>query len=280
MGPRDAFAINLAPTGNIPMKRDNPHVPVSVDEIVSDVLACARVGLTSVHIHAREQDGTPTHRKDVYAQIIAGIRDGAPDLVVCVTCSGRISPDFDKRSEVLDLAGAVKPDMASLTLGSMNFMNGPNINTPQMIRDLARKMKDNGIKPELEVFDVGMVNFAKFLIDRGELDPPFYFNILLGNVASAQATITDLTPILAALPPQSYWSLAGFGERQLPMNALAVALGGGIRIGLEDNLWWDETRDRPARNADLVERIVAIAKLQGRSVMAPDAFRDMLAMTR
>jgi 3-keto-5-aminohexanoate cleavage enzyme len=276
MGKTAALIVNLAPTGNLPMKRDNPNVPLTAEEISADVLACHRIGLSSAHLHAREADGTPTHRKEEYARIIGSIREQAPELVLCATCSGRISPEFAKRSEVLDLDGDLKPDMASLTLGSMNFMRDPSMNSPGMIRDLARKMRDNGIKPELEVFDVGMVNFANFLIDRGELSPPFYFNILLGNVASAQAELLHVATILAALPSDSYWSLAGFGQHQLTMNALAIAMGGGIRIGLEDNLWQDAERTTPASNPSLVERAVAIAAAQGRPVMHPTDLRAAL----
>jgi uncharacterized protein (DUF849 family) len=278
MTPTEDLIVNLAPTGNVPMKRDNPHVPVSEDEIAADVLACHRIGLSSVHVHARDADGVPTHDKEAYARIIAAIRAEAPELVICATCSGRISPEFAKRSEVLELKDDVRPDMASLTLGSMNFMRSASMNSPDMIRDLARKMRDNGIKPELEVFDVGMVNYAKFLIERGELDPPFYFNILLGNVASAQADLLHLAAILAALPDGSFWSLAGFGAHQLSMNSVAIAMGGGIRIGLEDNLWLDAGRTRPARNTELVERAVRIAALHGRGVMPPSALRRTLAL--
>ncbi len=276
MNSATGLIVNLAPTGNLPMKRDNPNVPLTALEISADVLACYSIGLSSAHLHAREPDGTPTHRKEEYARIIGSIREHAPELVLCTTCSGRISPEFAKRSEVLDLDGDLKPDMASLTLGSMNFMRDPSMNSPGMIRDLACKMRDNGIKPELEVFDVGMVNFAKFLIDRGELSPPFYFNILLGNVASAQAELLHVATILAALPPDSYWSLAGFGQHQLTMNALAIAMGGGIRIGLEDNLWQDAERTTPASNPSLVERAVAIAAAQGRAVMHPAELRAAL----
>jgi uncharacterized protein (DUF849 family) len=268
--------VNLAPTGNVPMKRDNASVPITAEEIAADVVACSRIGLSSVHLHARDAEGLPTHRRDDYADIISRIREHAPDLVICVTCSGRISPEFAKRSEVLDLGGDVKPDMASLTLGSMNFMHEASMNSPEMVRNLARKMRDNGIKPELEVFDVGMVNYAKFLIDRGELEPPYYFNILLGNVASAQAELLHVATILSALPPDAYWSLAGFGHHQLAMNSVAIAMGGGIRIGLEDNLWLDAARTKPATNPALVERAIELAALHGRALMKPNELRDVL----
>jgi len=269
--------VNLAPTGVVPTKRDNPFVPTTADEIAADVLSCAKIGITSVHLHARDPEGRQTHKGTVYAKIIERIRAATPEVVLCVTCSGRTVSEFSARSEVLDLTGDVRPDMASLTLGSMNFLRAASVNSPDMIRDLALKMLDNNIKPELEVFDVGMVNFANYLIDKGVLKPPFYFNILLGNVASAQANLLHVSAILAGLPANSYWSLAGFGADQLPMNSVAIAMGGGVRVGLEDNLWLDHPqRQHPASNVSLVSRVKEIAALHDRPVMSPLDMRKML----
>lgn len=274
----DKLIVNLAPTGVLPDKASNGNVPLTPDEVAADVLACCEPGITIVHLHARDDNGRPTHRKDRYAQIIARIRERRPDLVICVSCSGRVCNEFAERSEVLELDGDVRPDMASLTLGSLNFTRGPSINSPAMIRDLALKMRDRGIKPELEVFDVGMVNYARYLIEHDVLTPPFYFNVLLGNIASAQVDLLHIGSMLAHLPEQSTWSLAGIGAAQLPANALAIALGGGIRVGLEDNLWLDAARTELASNRQLVERAARIAALHGRPVMQPSEFRDLLRL--
>lgn len=271
--------VNLCPTGMVPTKEQNPYVPVTPQDISADVIACHKQGLTSTHLHARDADGKPTHKKAIYADIIAQIREHIPDLVICVSCSGRNTPQFDERSEVLELAGDLKPDMASLTLGSLNFIHTTSINSPQMISDLALKMKDQGIKPELEVFDVGMINYANHLIEKEVIEPPFYFNILLGNIASAQADLLHLAAMLATLPPQSVWSLAGFGAHQLRMNAVSIAMGGGIRIGLEDNIWLDPERTQPASNLDLLRRAVAIAALHDRSVMPSQELRELLQLS-
>lgn len=215
----------------------------------------------------------------MYAEIIEGIRTRLPDVVVCASCSGRVVPEFEKRSEVLELEGAAKPDMASLTLSSMNFAREASLNPPDTVQHLARKMLDRGIKPELEVFDLGMINYAKYLISRGYLEPPFYFNIILGNVSTAQADPLHLGVMLNSLPERSIWAVGGIGLAQLPMTAVSIALGGGVRIGLEDNIWYDQRRTRLATNRDIVERTVALGRLMGRKVMDSSELRRVLGLS-
>jgi uncharacterized protein (DUF849 family) len=270
--------VNLAPTGMVPTKALTPHVPLTPEEIISDVAKCVDAGITCVHVHARDDDGAPTYRKDVYARIIGGIREHTPDLVVCVSCSGRNWPELERRAEVLELDGDLRPDMASLTLASMNFPRSASVNEPKIVQGLAERMRDRGIKPELEVFDLGMANYARYLIDHGYLSPPFYVNVLLGNVASAQATLLEMGVLIGALPTGVTWSVGGIGDAQLPMNAIAIAYGGGVRVGIEDNWWFDAERTRLATNVELVERVGAVAQLHGRDVMTPAAFRALLEL--
>jgi len=157
--------INFTPTGMIPTKEMTRHVPITINEIVEDVHRAYELGITLAHIHARDETtGVPTYKKEVYADIISGIRKYAPDLVICASLSGRNFNTFDKRSEVLSLDGDLKPDMGSLTLSSLNFNKVASMNAPNMIEDLAKAMKSKGIVPELEVFDVGMINFGNYLI--------------------------------------------------------------------------------------------------------------------
>ena len=270
--------VNLAPTGMVPTKALTPHVPLTPDEIVADVTKCAEVGITSVHVHARDEDGEPTYRKDIYARIIGGIREYNPELVVCVSCSGRNWPELERRAEVLELEGDLKPDMASLTLTSMNFPRSASVNEPKIVQGLAERMRDRGIKPELEVFDLGMANYARYLIERGYLAPPFYANVFFGNVASAQATLLELGVLIGALPPDVVWSVGGIGDAQLPVNAISIAYGGGVRVGIEDNWWFDAERTTLASNVDLVERVGKFVELHGRSVMSSSGFRQLLEL--
>lgn len=256
---RPMFTINLCPTGMIPTKAMTPHVPVTPDEIITDVKNCLPYGVSMVHIHARGDDGRPTYKKDVYAQIISGIREIDESVVICVSTSGRNWPGFEKRAEVLELEGDVKPDMASLTLSSLNFNKSASVNDPQTIKDLAQMMLDNGIKPELEVFDTGMLNYAHYLIRKGLIQPPYYFNFILGNIACAQVTPLALGVLLSNLPKDSLWGVGGVGDFQSKANVLGMACGGGVRVGLEDNIWLTPERNEYAMNSDLVWKVARIA---------------------
>ncbi len=263
--------INFTPTGMIPKKSEVPSVPESPEEIIEQVHEAFELGITLVHLHAREEDGTPTYKKLVYAKIIEGIRKHCPDLVLCTSLSGRNFPEFEKRSEPLELY----PDMASLTLSSLNFVQQASINTPDSIRGLVEKMNEFGVKPELEVFGPGMINYAQYLINKGLVKPPFYYNIILGNIASAQMDLSQAGIMINSLPENSYWALGGIGRFQLIANMTAIANGGGVRVGLEDNTIYDFNTMTPATNIQLIQRIHKLAELANRTIMKPKEFGDM-----
>lgn len=270
--------VNLAPTGILPTRERTPHVPLTPTEIVADVCQCIDLGASMIHLHARARDGRPTMDRGIYSEIIAGIRSHASGVVVVVTTSGRRVSGIEQRAEALLLEGSVKPDMASLTLGSVNFSAETSLNEPATIVRLAEIMKERGIKPEMEIFDLGMVNVAHTLIDKGLLEPPYYFNIILGNIASAQVRLHHLAALLTDLPAQSIWSVGGIGRFQLQANGLGLILGDGVRIGLEDNLWLDRARTRLASNADLVQRMVNLASVYGRAIASPAEVRLRLGL--
>lgn len=275
----DKLIINFTPTGMIPTKKMTPNVPVSVSEIVEDVHQAAEMGITMVHLHAREAvTEVPTYKKDIYAEIIGGIRKYSPNLVICVSLSGRNFSKLEQRADPLFLEGSLKPDMGSLTLSSLNFNTMASTNAPQMIQDLAATMKEKGIVPELEVFDSGMINYAKYLEHKKLIQPPFYFNLLLGNVACAQADLLHTGIMIKDLPENSLWSLAGIGNAQLKMNSLSIAIGGGVRVGLEDNIWYDTARTKLASNMDLIKRVHTIAAANSREIMTPGEFRAKMDM--
>jgi 3-keto-5-aminohexanoate cleavage enzyme len=269
--------MNFAPTGMIPTKEMTPHVPVRVGEIVEDVHEAWEIGITMVHLHARDdQSGEPTYKAEVYRDIIEGIRSFSKDLVVCVSLSGRTFQAFEKRAAPLQIDGDAKPDMGSLTLSSVNFNRVASTSSPELIQSLAREMKSRGILAELEAFDVGMINYAKYLERKGLLEPPHYFNLLLGNISCAQADLLHAGVMVRDLPPRSYWSFAGVGNAQLMMNSLAIAADGGVRVGLEDNIWYDLNRTRLARNADLIRRIHGLVEARERKVMTSSKLRSLL----
>ena len=275
----DKLIINFTPTGMIPTKSQTPHVPITEHEIVEDVLKACELGITMAHLHVRDEVTQQScYKMDRYARVIEGIRAFAPTLVICVSTSGRIFNDFEKRSEVLHLTAGLKPDMASLTLSSLNFNSQASINDPNMISRLAQKMLDNTIKPELEVFDSGMVNYAKHLIKKGILKPPYYFNLILGNISCAQADLLHAGLLINDLPEQTVFSIGGVGNYQLRMNSLAVSMGCGVRVGLEDNIWYDNNKTKLASNADLLRRIKEIARANERELMTSSELRNILGL--
>lgn len=273
----EKFIMNLTPTGMIPDKNMTPHIPVKPDEIIEQVLEAAELGVNMVHLHARDLNtGEPTFEKEIYGEIVSGIRKHNKDLVLGVSTSGRNFPEFEQRAACLDLKSDAKPDFGSLTLSSLNFNQVASVNTPQMIQQLAKKMLDNGIRPELEAFDLGMINYAKYLIHKGLVKPPYYFNLILGNIACAQANMMSLGLMVRDLPENSFWGAGGIGDWQIKMNAMAIVAGGGVRIGLEDNIFLDRGRTRLAKNSELIERILLVAKAMGRKPYSHKEARQVI----
>ncbi|MDP2268151.1 MAG: 3-keto-5-aminohexanoate cleavage protein, partial [Deltaproteobacteria bacterium] len=194
----------------------NPHVPINHHEIVEDVGRCLEMGVQMVHLHARDAEGVQTSDPEPYGRLIEAIRKlpGGKEAVLCVTTSGRKDARFETRSRVLDLDGDMKPYMGSLTLSALNFQQSASVNAPDTIRQLAERMLERGIRPELEVFDLGMANFLRVLLPENKVMAPLYVNVLLGNVAGAQADALALAAITAALPSEAIVSIAGIGRSQ------------------------------------------------------------------
>jgi uncharacterized protein (DUF849 family) len=270
--------LSLTPTGMVPTKAMTYAVPIWPGEIVADVLGCVKLGITMVHLHARDEEGRPTWRKEVYAEIIRGIRKAAPDLVICVSLSGRDVGEFEKRADVLALQDDLKPDMGSLTLSSLNFQSQASVNSPDTIKRLAADMLKRGIVPELEIFDLGMANYANYLVEKGLVHENCYANVFLGNIAGAQLDLIHAGALISSLPKKAVWSLAGIGDAQLPANLIGIAMGGGVRVGLEDSIWLDSKRTELATNALLVSRIHSAAGLMGKGIMTSLEFRALMGM--
>lgn len=272
------LVINLALTGMVPRQKDNPNVPITDDEIADDVQHCFDAGARIFHIHARGKDQQPVYQKEAFAEIIEKIKQNVPDAIICVTTSGRLHRSFEERSDVLNLTGNVKPDLASLTLGSLNFPKQASVNEPEMIVKLATKMSECGIVPELEIFDFGMLDYAHYLIERGILKPPFVFNLLLGSLGTLAATPLNLALMVERLPKGAFWSAAGIGRFQFSMNALGVAMGGNVRTGLEDNLYMDTEKKELASNEKLVKRIAGYATALERPLASLAETRKLLGI--
>jgi 3-keto-5-aminohexanoate cleavage enzyme len=274
----DPLIINVALTGIVPRRATVPFVPVTAREIVEDAARCVRAGATVLHLHARNDDESPAWERAAYARFIPELRERCGDAVLCVSTSGRTERGLEQRADVLELDGDARPDMASLTLGSLNFATEASINEPGVIVGLATRMRDRGIRPELEVFDTGMAYLAAELLDRGVIEPPAYANVILGGVNTAPATARGLVNLVDSLPPATTWAAGGFGVFQLPMNSLAIFMGGHVRTGLEDNPWFDTQRSTAASNEALVDRVVTVARLAGRTVADTTWVRKRLGL--
>jgi 3-keto-5-aminohexanoate cleavage enzyme len=266
--------VKLAPTGMIPTKADTPYVPITPEEIAEDVFRAWNLGVSIVHVHARDEAGRPTHKKEHFERIFELIRDRCPDIIICATTSGRIAPQVEHRSEVLDF----RPEMASLTMGSLNFPKYPNVNSLETIRSLAKVMREQAIIPELEIFEAGFINTSKYLARKGELIEPMHFNILLGSLGSAPADLKDLVYMVESLPPGCTWSATGIGRFQTRINVAAIIMGGHVRVGIEDSIYYNYPKKELATNERLVERIIKIAREVGREIATPREAREMLGI--
>ncbi len=256
--------INFTPTGMIPTKQTSPSVPISAQEIIESVHEASELGITMAHLHARKLDGTPSSEAADYAPIIEGVRKHCPDLVICASLSGRTVTDPSARAEALTL----NPDMGSLTLSSLNFVKQASVNAPSTIVELARLIREAGARPELEVFDLGMVNYLNYLISKRWIEAPFYVNLIVGNIAGAQLNAGHLAALERDLPDGALIALGGIGHQQLDAHVVAMGLGWGVRVGLEDNLHFDRERKVVATNMDLLHRVHRLAHLAQRPVMS------------
>jgi 3-keto-5-aminohexanoate cleavage enzyme len=272
----DKLVITVAPTGMIPTKDQNPNVPITPEEIVKDTYEAYKLGASIVHIHARDEQGKPTSRKDIFEEIFAGIRGKCPKMIISATTSGRVDPQVEHRAEVLDLL----PEMASLTMGSLNFPQHPSVNPMETIKKLASIMKERNILPEIEIFEAGFINTAKYLVRKGVLREPLYFCFLLGSLGSIPANIYDLTYLVSNLPGKSVWSATGIGRFQSQINVAAILMGGHVRVGIEDSIYYNYPKKELATNAALVERIARIAKELNREIATPEETREMLGLNR
>lgn len=269
--------INFAPTGMVPTRKMTQYAPLSLSEIVENIDRAYQLGITIVHLHIRDEKTLePTLCAATYGKLISKIREYAPDLIVCVSLSARNGEPIEKRLEPLYLEGKEKPDMGSLTLSSMNFASGASINSPEDIQRIAQTMGEKNIFPEIEVFDLGMVHYAKYLIKKNILGKKNYFNIMLGNIATAQPILLHAGMMVNDLPDNSYWSLGGIGAASYNTHLLALASGGGIRVGIEDNIWFDQKRSKLAENPALLERVHRLLEMSDKELMSSKELRREL----
>ncbi|MBU6261072.1 MAG: 3-keto-5-aminohexanoate cleavage protein [Burkholderiales bacterium] len=267
--------ITVAITGAVPRKKDNPALPVTPAEQIESTHEAFEAGASLVHVHVRNPDESPSSDPELYARVQEGVRRHCPGMIVQFSTGGR-GRDQAARGSMLSL----RPEMASLATGSVNFPHGIYENAPDFIEGLARSMQAHGIKPEIEVFDLAMLYNALALVKKGLLAPDLHVQFVLGiqNALPARRSVFDfLRAELAALAPQATWVAAGTGRHQWEVNQWCLATGGHCRTGLEDNLRYDADR-LAASNAELVRKIVDVAGSHGRHAATPQEARRLLGL--
>jgi 3-keto-5-aminohexanoate cleavage enzyme len=266
--------ITAAVTGSLPTRKKTPHVPITPAEIVAAGVRCEQAGAALIHVHARNPaDESPSTDFRLFEEITEGLR-ARTNLIVQISTGGRAGMAYEQRSERL----ALRPEMASLTTGSVNFPDSVYANSPELIERLARDMQTYGIKPEMEIFDVSMIQNAVALGERGLAQAPLHFDFVMGLKGAIPATIENLVHLKNSIPLGATWTVAGIGPAQLVMNTHAILMGGHVRIGLEDNIHYRKGELAP--NERFVARVVSLAAEFGRPVATADEARGILGLKR
>jgi len=269
----EKLIITAALTGAITNPKKTPYLPIKPAQIIQQAIDCYHAGAAIVHIHVRNDDGTPSLDVEKFREVVEGIKSQC-DMVLCLTTGGGLSVS-DERMSALEL----RPELASFDAGTMNFGDSVFMNPPDFLVELAKRIKARCVKPELEVYDASMIYNALRLADEGLLEPPFHFQFVLGVAGGAPATAKSLLHLVEQIPDGSTWSVIGIGPGQLPMNLMGMAMGGHVRTGLEDNIYYSKGR-LATSNAELVSRLVRIANEYGREIATPDDARRILGLKK
>jgi 3-keto-5-aminohexanoate cleavage enzyme len=250
----------------------NPNIPLTPAELAEAAYECYKAGASIVHLHARDSEGNPTQDKEVFAETIRLIKEKC-DIIVQISTGGAVTATVEERLAPISL----KPEMATLTTGTVNFGNDVFMNSPEYVEKIARALQENGVKPEVEVFEVGMIQNALNLIKKGLLSEPLHFDFVMGVPGAIPGTIKNLLHLSESIPSGSTWTVAGIGRAELPLATMAIMMGGHVRVGFEDNVYYSRGVLAES-NAQLVARIVRLANELGREVATPDEARGILGM--
>ena len=261
--------------GSAPMREQNPNVPYTPEEIADEALRCWRAGSAIVHVHVRDpKTGQPAFERALFAEVVDRVR-AESDMIINLSTSGfNISGPDVGRKRLMPLE--LKPDLCSLDVGSLNFRGGRVfLNPTDWVEMAAKEMRTSGVKPEMEVFDLGHIRQAVDLVSRGLIDAPPYFQLCLGTTWGIEGTLEALLDMKRRLPKGSQWCVLGTAKAQLPLTTHAMLLGGHVRVGFEDNVYFSRGVKADS-NARFVERAVALAGLLQRDVATCEEARQIL----
>jgi len=272
----EKLIITAAVCGSVPTRDKNPNVPYSPEEIAAEALRCWRAGAAIVHIHVREpHTGAPAFERTLFAEALQRIR-AESDMLVNLTTSGFNLKGPDVGEQRL-MPVALAPDLCSLDVGSLNFRGRIFLNPAEWVEEAAKRMRAAGVKPEMEVFDFGHIRQARDLVAQGLIADPPYFQLCMGVPWGVEADIDILLAMRERLPEGAQWSVLATGPSQLPMTTHAILLGGHVRVGFEDNLYFSRGVLAES-NAQFVERSVSLARLLQRDVATCQEARQILGM--
>ena len=271
----EKLIITAAITGSRITREMTPHIPLTPEEIVQSAYDSWQAGASIAHIHVRDPNtGQGTQDMEIFKQVVVPLREKT-DLILNLTTSGipgRNLP-IEERLAPVDL----KPELASFDAGSINLGGTVFMNSPEFLDRAAEKMRESGVKPEIEIFDLGMIITSLRMRDQGKLDEPLHFQFVMGTPWGAPATPKSFLHLFEHIPDNSTWSIIGIGKGHLPMSMMALAMGGHIRVGLEDNIYY--SRGVLAEtNAQFVDRIVRISREYGREIATPAEARNILSL--
>lgn len=269
----EKLVITVAPNGGLLTKEATPYIPTTQEEIAEEVRLSCEAGASIVHLHVREEDGTPTGDIKVFEETVQKIKDRC-DIIIGLTTASILDATEEERLSICDLS----PQVASLNMGSLNFGEVAFINSPSYLRNAAKKMQETKVKPDLEVFDLGMMENAKKLIAEGLLTPPYHFQLILGAPGGAPATPKALLGMIDNLPENSTWGVIAL-QNQYLLHTMAIGLGGHVRIGMEDEIYY-RPGELAKSNADFIKRLVNVAKELGRPVATPQEAEEIYNMPR
>ena len=266
--------ITAAMVGAEVTKAQQPNLPTTPQEIISAAVECYEAGAAIVHIHVRDAEGNATQDAGIFREVVEGIRARC-DVITQVSTGGAIWMNADERLQSVEC----RPDMATLTTGTVNFGDGIFINDRRLVETFAGRLLDYGIVPEIEIFDAGMLDEAMRLRNMGLITDPIHFDFVMGVPGGIGADPAHLVHLVRCLPPESTWSVAGIGRHQLTLGTIALAMDGNVRVGYEDNIFY--RKGQLARtNAELVARIVRIAQELDRPVATSAQAREILQLGR
>ena len=264
--------ISAALTGAATPKEKNPNLPVTPKEIAEDAIKAWKAGAAVVHLHMRDENCKGTMDVERFRETVQRIRDNS-DVIINLTSSGERGASYERRMEHLI---QLKPEMASYDSGTFNWMPSVFSNPPDFLEMLGKVLTENDIKPEVEVFDSGMLHNAEYYVQKGIIKGPLHVQFVLGVQGAAQATVENLVHLRNKLPADATWSALGVGARHMPMLYAAIAMGGNVRVGLEDNLYY--SRGQLATNEGLVARAARVIREFGNEVATPDEARAILGL--